>query len=130
MVGRGWNLRESEQDPTAHAEVIAIRDAARNLGSWRLEGCSLYVTLEPCPMCAGALVLSRVQTCIFGCPDPKGGFLGSLGDLSDWPGLNHRFQVVAGVLADESSERLREFFRQLRADRKRQADSSERWPSG
>jgi tRNA(adenine34) deaminase len=114
VLGRGFNRRESWQDPTAHAEIIAIRQAAEALGTWRLEGCSVVVTLEPCPMCAGAMVLARVQRCVYGCTDPKGGFLGTLGDLSSLEGLNHRFQVVPGVLADECSGRLSEFFQQLR----------------
>jgi tRNA(adenine34) deaminase len=117
IVGRGYNRRETDQDPTAHAEVLAIRESAARLGSWRLDGCRLYVTLEPCPMCAGALVLSRVDACIFGCADPKGGFLGTLGNLASHPGLNHRFSVVPGVLADEASHRLQRFFRSLRARR-------------
>ncbi len=115
VVGRGYNLRETDQDPTAHAEVIAMRQAAATLGSWRLEECWVVVSLEPCPMCAGAMVLARVAGCVFGCRDPKGGFLGSLGNLSDWPGLNHRFQVVPEILAEEASEKLRAFFRSLRA---------------
>jgi len=114
IVGRGHNRREIDHDPTAHAEILAIRDAAGRLGSWRLDGCCLYVTLEPCPMCAGAMVLARVDGCVFGCTDPKGGFLGTLADLSSHPGLNHRFSVVPGVLADEASYRLRQFFRSLR----------------
>jgi tRNA(adenine34) deaminase len=115
VLGRGYNLRESTQDPTTHAEIVAIREAARAVGSWRLEGCRLYVTLEPCPMCAGAMVLARVDQCIFGCSDPKGGFLGTLADLSRWPGLNHHYDVVGGVLEEECAERLRTFFRGLRA---------------
>ncbi len=115
IIGRGFNLREAEQDPTAHAEVLALREAAKALGSWRLEGCWLVVTLEPCPMCAGAMVLSRIAGCVYGCSDPKGGFLGSLANLSAFPGLNHRFEVVSGVLAEAASDRLRAFFRGLRA---------------
>lgn len=115
IIGRGHNLRETDQDPTAHAELIAIREAARQLGSWRLEGCELFVTLEPCPMCAGALVLARIQRCVFGCTDPKGGFLGTLADLSAFPGLNHQFQVVPGVLEEPCRQRLKDFFRALRA---------------
>lgn len=117
IIGRGHNLRETDQDPTAHAEVLALREASRALGSWRLENCWLVVTLEPCAMCAGAMVLSRVSGCVFGCRDPKGGFLGSLGDLSGHVGLNHRFEVVPEVLAEEASERLRSFFRRLRIRR-------------
>ncbi|MEZ4241660.1 MAG: tRNA adenosine(34) deaminase TadA [Myxococcota bacterium] len=125
IVGRGHNRREIDQDPTAHAEMFALREAARTLGTWRLTGCRLVVTLEPCAMCAGAMVLARVDRCVFGCDDPKGGFLGTLADLSAWPGLNHGFPVIRGVLAEEASERLVSFFRELRA-----AKREERWPSG
>lgn len=114
IIGRGHNRRESDLDPTAHAEIFAIRAAAANLGSWRLSGCRLYVTLEPCPMCAGAMVLARIDACIYGCTDPKGGFLGTMADLSNWPGLNHKFTTVPGVLAQEASSRLSSFFRNLR----------------
>jgi tRNA(adenine34) deaminase len=115
VVARCGNLREGTSDPTAHAELLAIRAAAAALGTWRLEGCRVYVTLEPCAMCAGAMVLARIDACIFGCADPKGGFLGTLGDLSRWPGLNHRFEVVPGVLEQECAEQLRAFFRGLRS---------------
>jgi len=119
VIGRGHNLREVAQDPTAHAEMIALREAADHLGSWRLEGCTVYVTLEPCPMCGGAMVLSRIERCVYGASDPKGGFLGTLADLSDFPGLNHRFDVVPGVMADTCAHELRSFFRALRQGRKR-----------
>jgi tRNA(adenine34) deaminase len=115
VLARAGNLREGSSDPTAHAELLALRLAAQALGTWRLDGCRVYVTLEPCAMCAGAMVLSRIATCIFGCADPKGGFLGSLGDLSRWPGLNHRYAVVSGVLDSECAAQLREFFRRVRA---------------
>lgn len=114
VIAVGHNLRERDQDPSAHAEFLALRRAAEVLGSWRLEGCTVYVTLEPCAMCAGLMVNARVGGCVYGCTDPKGGFLGTLADLSHFPGLNHRFDVVPGVLAEESSERLRSFFRNLR----------------
>ena len=114
VLARAGNRRERDQDPTAHAELLAIRAAAERLGSWRLEGCSLYVTLEPCAMCAGAMVLARLERCVYGASDPKGGFLGSVGDLSSYPSLNHRFQVVGGVCAEESAQMLRAFFRELR----------------
>ena len=117
IVGRGHNLRESNQDPTAHAEIFALREAAGRIGSWRLEGCSVFVTLEPCAMCAGAMVLARIESCIFGCTDPKGGFLGTFGDLAHWPGLNHHFDVVAGVEEADCRGRLQAFFRTLRADK-------------
>jgi len=123
ILAEAHNLRETLQDPTAHAELVAIRKAAEKLGSWRLEGCTVYVTLEPCPMCAGAMVLSRIERCVFGCSDPKGGFCGTLGDLSSWPGLNHQFLVQRGVLADECSAKLRVFFRDLRTNRGRSTES-------
>jgi tRNA(adenine34) deaminase len=114
VIGRGFNRRESTQDPTAHAEIIAIRQAAETLGTWRLEGCTVVVTLEPCPMCAGAMVLARVERCVYGCTDPKGGFLGTLADLSNIEGLNHQFEVQSGLMAADCSHRLTAFFRQLR----------------
>lgn len=118
VIGTGYNRREIDQDPAAHAELLAIRSAAARLGSWRLEGCTVYVTLEPCPMCSGLMVLSRVERCVFGASDPKGGFLGTLADLSDFPGLNHRFDVVPGVLGEPCAEQLRSFFREIRRSRK------------
>ena len=114
VLAASHNRRETWHDPTGHAEVLVIREAAKKLGTWRLEGCTVYVTLEPCAMCAGAMVLSRVSRCVYGAADPKGGFLGTLADLSQYPGLNHRFEVVSGVLADESRDRLQAFFRRLR----------------
>jgi tRNA(adenine34) deaminase len=114
VVGRGHNLRETTGDPTAHAELIAIRDAARRLGSWRLEGTTIFVTIEPCPMCAGALVLSRVEELVFGAADPRAGACGSLWDIVRDPRLNHRLTVYGGVLADECAEVIQRFFRKLR----------------
>ena len=111
VIAAAHNLRERDQDPTAHAELIAMQQAAKALGSWRLEGCTVYVTLEPCAMCAGAMVLSRIERCVFAASDPRGGFLGTLDDLSQHPILNHRFEVVSGVLAEESSDLLKNFFR-------------------
>lgn len=115
IIGRGRNRREGAQDPVAHAEILAIREAAGRLGSWRLDGCSLYVTLEPCAMCAGALVNGRVERLVYGAADPKAGFCGSLGDLVRDPRLNHRLEVAGGVLADECGELLRKFFAELRS---------------
>lgn len=115
IIARGYNRRELDQDPTAHAELLAVREAAKVVGAWRLVGCSVYVTLEPCAMCMGAMVLARVEGCVYGCTDPKGGFAGTLADLSHWPGLNHHFDLVPGVLAEDCSARLRDFFRALRA---------------
>ena len=114
VLGAAGNQRERLGDPTAHAEVLAIRQAASALGQWRLEGCSVYVTLEPCAMCAGALVLARVPRVVFGATDPKAGFGGSLGDLLRDPRLNHRAEVTGGVLASASGDLLREFFRERR----------------
>jgi tRNA(adenine34) deaminase len=114
VVGRGGNARERKQDPTAHAEIIAVRAAADVLGQWRLEGCTMYVTLEPCAMCAGALVLARVERLVFGAADPKAGFVGSLGDLVRDPRLNHAVAVEGGVLETECGALLRDFFRDRR----------------
>ena len=114
VIAEAHNLRERDQDPTAHAELIAMRMAAEKLGSWRLEGCTVYVTLEPCAMCAGAMVLSRIERCVYAATDPRGGFLGTLDDLSQHPVLNHRFETIPGVLAEESSELLKAFFRAKR----------------
>lgn len=114
LVGSGQNRREADRDPTAHAEMAAIRAAAAKLGAWRLAGCTLYVTLEPCAMCAGAAVLARIRRLVYGAADPKGGFCGTLGDLVRHPRLNHRLEVTAGVLAEESSAQLRTFFAGLR----------------
>ena len=108
------NERELRQDPTAHAEVLALRVAAEALGSWRLEGCTLVVTLEPCAMCAGAIVLARVARLVVGAPDPKAGFTGSLGNIVQDPRLNHRAELVTGVQADASGALLRTFFRDRR----------------
>lgn len=114
VVSRAYNRREIDHDPTAHAELVAIRDGARALGRWRLTDCTVYVTLEPCPMCAGAMHQARVERLVFGAFDPKAGAVGSLYDLSDDERLNHRFDVTSGVLAEESSAMLKEFFGRLR----------------
>jgi tRNA(adenine34) deaminase len=113
-LGRGRNAREQQADPTAHAEMLAVREAAARSLSWRLEGATAYVTLEPCAMCAGALVLARVSRVVFGCTDPKGGAVDTLFGIGRDERLNHRFEVVSGVLAEECSERLRTFFAGLR----------------
>jgi len=111
VLGRGHNVREAEGDPTGHAEVRALQAAARVVGEWRLDGCTLVVTLEPCTMCAGALVLARVGRLVYGAEDRKAGAVGSLWDVVRDRRLNHRPEVVAGVLADECAEGLRAFFR-------------------
>jgi len=108
------NERELRRDPTAHAEVLALRSAADALGTWRLDGCTLYVTLEPCAMCAGAVVLARVDRVVVGAGDPKAGFAGSLGNLVQDPRLNHRAELTTGVEADACGELLRGFFRDRR----------------
>jgi len=118
IIARGHNLRETAQDPAAHAELIAIRKAARKLGSWRLLNCTLYVTLEPCTMCMGAVILSRIPTVVFGCFDPKGGAAGSLYDLSNDPRLNHSVELVPNVLQGECSGMLSNFFAALRESKK------------
>ncbi len=114
VIGAGHNERELRKDPTAHAELIAIREGARALGSWRLLDTVLYVTLEPCAMCAGAIVLGRIPRVVFGADDPKAGAAGSVLDILGEPRLNHRPDVAAGLLADESAELLRTFFRSRR----------------
>ena len=116
IIGRGRNLRESTQDPTAHAEMIAIREAARALGSWRLLDTVLYVTLEPCPMCAGALVNARVPKVVWGCNDPKAGATQTLYTIGNDARLNHRFECVPGVLEDECAALLTGFFAAIRAN--------------
>lgn len=117
VIARAHNLRESAADPTAHAEMIAVREAAVRLGRWRLTGCTLYVTLEPCPMCAGALVNARIDRLVYGAPDPKAGAVGTLMDLSTDVRLNHRYEVTSGVLEEECAGLLTRFFRELRAAR-------------
>jgi tRNA(adenine34) deaminase len=114
IIARGHNLRETTQDPTAHAELIAVRKAARKLGSWRLMNCTLYVTLEPCTMCMGAIILSRIPTVVFGCFDPKGGAAGSLYNLSNDPRLNHQVTLLPRILESECSALLSSFFSSLR----------------
>jgi len=110
VVGEGWNLREVDQDPTAHAEVVALRAAADRLGSWRLDGCTLVVTMEPCPMCAGASMLARVERVVLGAWDPKLGACGSVWDVVRDRRSTHRAEVVGGVLEDECGEVVRRFF--------------------
>jgi tRNA(adenine34) deaminase len=114
ILAREGNAREREQDPTAHAEILALRQASSAIGSWHLEGCAMVVTLEPCAMCAGAIVLARVDRLVFGASDPKAGFAGSLGDLVRDGRLNHEVDVTVGVLAEECGEILRSFFAERR----------------
>ncbi|BCU53166.1 tRNA(adenine34) deaminase [Staphylococcus auricularis] len=124
IIARAHNLREYLQDPTAHAEHIAIQRAAEAVGSWRLEDCTLYVTLEPCPMCAGAIVMSRIPRVVFGARDPKGGCAGSIIDLLQQPKFNHRAEVTEGVLETECAQLLTQFFKKIR-ERKKNRRSAE-----
>jgi tRNA(adenine34) deaminase len=114
LIARAHNQREQLHDPTAHAEMIAITQAAEALRSWRLDGCTLYVTLEPCPMCAGAIVLARIPTVVYGAVDPKAGAVQTLFHLLSDPRLNHRAEIVAGVLAEPCSRILSQFFQEQR----------------
>lgn len=119
VVGRGFNRRETRRDPLGHAEIYALRQAARRLGSWRLNDCDLYVTLEPCAMCAGAMVLARIRRLVFAIPDPKAGFCGTLGNIVQDKRLNHRIATTPGVLADDAREVMGAFFKELRLKKKR-----------
>lgn len=114
IVGRGWNRNISLKDPSAHAEIMAMREAGKTLGNHRLPGCSLYVTLEPCPMCAGAMIHARLARVVFGADDPKTGAAGGVFDLLGDPSHNHRVEVTGGCLAEESSALLKDFFKQRR----------------
>ena len=114
VVGRGRNARERLQDPTAHAEILALQEASRALGRWRLAGATIYATLEPCPMCAGALVNARIDRLVYAVPDPKAGAAGTLFDIPRDPRLNHRIEVASGVLAKECGDLLTQFFRDKR----------------
>lgn len=129
IVGRGHNMREKFQDATYHAEMLAIMEACQTLGSWRLEDCDLYVTLEPCIMCSGAIINARVKRVIYAAPDPKAGAVASLYHLLNDERLNHQVEVVAGVLAEEGGELLRQFFRGIRRRKKlaKQAAKQNNW---
>ena len=124
IIARGRNLRETNLDPTGHAEIVAIRKAARKLGSWRLLDTTLYVTLEPCTMCMGAIILARIPTLVFGCFDPKGGAAGSLFDLSNDVRLNHQVKLIPKVLEIECSALLSNFFAKLRLRKRLAANPS------
>jgi len=117
IIGRGYNKRETLKDPTAHAEIIAIKEASEYLDAWRLTGCTLYVTLEPCAMCAGAIVNSRIDRVVIGTTDPKRGCCGTVEDLTNHPKFNHRSEVIFGVLEDECSNIISKFFKELRANK-------------
>jgi tRNA(adenine34) deaminase len=128
VVGAGYNRREEVQSPLSHAEIMAIDEASRRLGSWRLNGCEIYVTLEPCIMCTGAILQARIRRLVFGCVDPKAGAVESLYRLCEDQRLNHQLPVVGGVLAEESAALLADFFVRLR-QQKRDIRKAERWPS-
>lgn len=117
IIGRGFNRTESLHDASAHAEMIALSAAFNRIGDWRLENCDLYCTLEPCSMCAGAAVLSRIRTIVYGAADPKFGGCGSIFRIPDDPRLNHRCEIVAGVLGEEVAAMMKDFFRQIRRNR-------------
>lgn len=119
IIGRGYNRRECDQDPTAHAEMIALREAAGVVGHWRLEGVTLYCTLEPCAMCAGAMVLARLPRLVYATTDPKAGAGGSIMNILQHPQLNHKVEVASGLMAEEAAHYIRSFFAQLRADGQR-----------
>ena len=119
IIAEAWNRPIGACDPTAHAEILALREAARRTGSWRLEWCVLYVTLEPCPMCAGALVNARIEEVVYGADDPKAGAVRTLYGICEDPRLNHRLQVVPGVLAEACAAELRAFFAALRSEGKK-----------
>ena len=123
IIGRAYNQREQLQDPTAHAEIIALTQAAAALENWHLNRCTMYVTLEPCPMCAGALVLARMDRLVYGCDDPKTGACGSLYDIVRDKRLNHRLAVTSGVLADECGQLLHDFFQKKRLDKAASKDN-------
>ncbi|MCP4600969.1 MAG: nucleoside deaminase [Proteobacteria bacterium] len=114
IIGRGANMREQRQDPLAHAEILAIKEAADHIGSWRLEDTTLYSTLEPCPMCAGAIINARIKVVVYGCDDPKAGAARTLYRMLEDPRLNHQCEVIFGVRASRASELLKEFFAELR----------------
>ncbi len=114
IIARGYNRRNTDKSTLAHAEIAAIKKAVKVIGDWRLEGCTLYVTLEPCPMCAGAIVQSRIERCVIGAMSPKSGCAGSILNILDEPAFNHQVETVTGVLADESTELLQKFFQELR----------------
>lgn len=119
IIGRGHNQTETSNDATAHAEIMAIKEASKTLGGWRLTGCQMYVTLEPCSMCAGALVWSRIDKLYFGAKDPKGGGCGSVLNIVQCDGLNHQVEVVGGIMEQQCSDILKEFFRELRRAKKK-----------
>lgn len=123
IIARGHNLRETKQQSIAHAEIVAIQKACKKVGSWRLEGCTLYVTLEPCPMCSGSILLSRIDRVVYGAKDPKGGCIESCMKMYEQPGFNHYPDVTSGILEEECANLLKNFFKQKRIKKKEQANT-------
>lgn len=119
IIARGYNRRTVDKNTLAHAEIAAIRKACKRIGDWRLEGCTIYVTLEPCPMCAGALVQSRIDECVIGCMNPKAGCAGSVTNILELDGLNHKVKVRRGILEEECSSMMKRFFKELRDQAKK-----------
>lgn len=130
VVARAHNRREGAHDPSAHAEFSALVEASQTLGRWRLTGCTVYVTLEPCLMCAGLMVNARIDRCVYGAPDPKGGAVGTLYDVSHDERLNHEFDVTSGVLRQECADELRAFFRARRMRHREEVHEQQRRPEG
>jgi len=124
IISRGYNRRNTDKNPLAHAEITAIRKASRKMGDWRLEGCTMYVTLEPCQMCAGAIVQSRMDRVVIGCMNPKAGCAGSILNLLQMDRFNHQAQITAGVLEEECSSLMKQFFRELREKKKKAKKNS------
>ncbi|MCR5641670.1 MAG: tRNA adenosine(34) deaminase TadA [Lachnospiraceae bacterium] len=129
VIAKGYNRRNTDKSVLRHAELDAIRDACKKLKDWRLEDCTLYVTLEPCPMCAGAIVQARIPTVVIGCMNPKAGCAGSVINLLDMPGFNHQCQVIRGVLEEETSSMLTNFFKELRQEKAALKEASKDAPS-
>ncbi len=119
IIARGYNRRTIDKNTLAHAEISAIRKACKKLGDWRLEGCTIYVTLEPCPMCAGALMQSRIDECVIGCMNPKAGCAGSVTNILEMDGFNHKVKVRSGILEEECSSMMKSFFKELRGQAKK-----------
>ena len=124
IIARGYNRRNTDKNTLSHAELCAIKKASRRLGDWRLEGCTMYVTLEPCQMCAGALVQSRIDEVVIGCRNPKAGCAGSVMNLLNVPAFNHQVRITDGVLTEECSALLSDFFRELRKQKRQEKESS------
>lgn len=123
IIARGYNRRTVDKNTLAHAEIAAIRKACKRIGDWRLEGCTIYVTLEPCPMCAGALVQSRIDECVIGCMNPKAGCAGSVTNILELDGLNHKVKVRRGILEEECSSMMKRFFKELRDQAKKYSNN-------